>query len=61
MNVDGAGNFIKEIMPIIRCDNGGVVMHKKVFFKKDTLKYVGKNVYVIRKYGKILLNQSDKK
>lgn len=41
LNVDGAGNVIKEIMPIIRCDNGGVVMHVKVFFKKDTLKYVG--------------------
>lgn len=29
--MDGAGNIIKEIMPIIRCNNGDVVRHEKHF------------------------------
>lgn len=61
-----AGNVIKEIMTITRCDNGGVVMlEKKIFFfKKIHAKIFGvKCAHGIRKkYGKIVTgNVSDQK
>lgn len=57
-NVTTAGKITKEIMPVTRCDNGGVVLY---VFKKKKKAEIFRAKYVCgirRKDGKVLTAKS---